>query len=1151
MLRLINIVFFSFIGIGVLAQPYSNQRLKKIIELSDTIKLDTMSIIPNSVFIIDVKGNVIDSSNYFINYSRALFLPNQKFQGAGIKEITIIYRVFPIFFSKEYFNKDKKKLISSDSLLGILPSRYALNPTTAKPFGDNIEASGSISRGITFGSNQDAVVNSGLNLQISGMIDNHINIEGAISDKTVPFQSQGNTQRLEEFDRIYLRAYTSNFEIQAGDVELRSRSNSFLRFNRNVQGLDVAIQNDFISKDDSTRIQASASVAKGKFSRNTFNGIEGNQGPYKLTGAEGETYLIIIAGSERVYIDGTLLTRGESNHYTIDYNSAELNFTPLMRITGNSRINIEFEYTERSYARFLVTSTVEHKIRNTTVRVNAFSEQDGKNQPVDQELGSDQVEMLRGIGDRIDQAIIPQVDSVGFSPNKIMYEKRDTSIGLNNYRIYKYSTNSAAAHFTVNFSYLGEGKGNYVPRYSSANGRVYDWIAPLNGKPSGSFEPIRILVTPKRKQMATIAIDTKFSNSDYISSEVAFSRNDINTFSSIDKSNDIGEAARVRFRRSIKSDSIRSIWVFGEGVITSSNFTFVDRFRPVEFERDWNIGYPLAGGSEKEINGGVGFKTSKWLITGTSQGLLIDKDYKGFRNGIGLIYKSSKMSNEVALSNVRSSDSLKTSSFNRMRVKSNITFNKIDAGVTFEGEDNSQQMVKSKSLMPGTFRWIQSEFNIGLSDSLPRMVAITYKYRKDWKATDSLLRLYSYAQDIGVKARLAKNQNSRLNIYIGYRLLNPIDSSLSKTIRKENTLLGRLDYYFVIAKGFVSSNLGYEIGNGLEPKYQFYYIEVPAGQGIYTWKDYNTNGIKELNEFEIAAFKDEAKYIRINLASNQYLSVSNNALNVQLDIQPENVIKDTSSISIFIKKLSNQFSYNTRQKNRFLSFSKSMNPLLQGVYDTNLVSITSNFRNSIAFNRFSRTFGVEWINGGSISKGIQANGYEMIRVMSNQIVAWIGISTVLSARINFFTENKIHESEFFQQRNFSIKRNIPNLKLRYIGMLGFSSEIGYEYEYAKNRLGSEVNKMQTLSAELSYSIRSKSWINIKSNLSKIDFNGGLETPIEYEFLRGFKPGTNATWELNYRRKISTYFEMNIGYNGRYISTGNVVHTGSMEVRALF
>lgn len=1149
MYRAFYISIFLFVTVGVFAQPYSNRRLKRYTELSDTIKLDTLSIIPNSVIVFDSSGHLIDSSSYNIDYSKALLI--RKPASNRAERLKIAYRVFPLSFSKQSFNKDFSKLISSDSLMGRESPRYIANTQPRKPFGDNIEASGSISRGITFGNNQDVVVNSDLNLQISGELENGLKIEGAISDKSIPFQPQGNTQRLEEFDRIYLRAYTSKFEVQAGDVELQLRGKSFLQYNRKVQGLALSVNNNYLSKGDTTIIHGAASAARGKFARKIFNGIEGNQGPYKLNGAEGETYIVIIAGSERVYIDGRLLTRGETNHYTIDYNTAELTFTPMMRITGNSRISIEFEYTDRSYARFIVASGVEQRIGKTTLRVEAFSEQDSKNQPIDQNMSSEQIELLKSVGDRIDEAYVPQVDSMAYNPDKIMYEKRDTVVNSSTCRIYKQSTNSATAHFVLNFTYLGEGKGNYTPQYNNANGRVYVWVAPVNGKPSGNYEPVRNLVTPKRKQMVSIHAERKFGYSDFIKSEIAFSRNDVNTFATIDKGNDVGQAVHIEFAKSLSKDTLRRFWIFGDGMATSTNFTYVDRYRAVEFERDWNINRPTTGGNEREASGGIGYRSKQWSILGETHGLKVGDDYSGFKNAVDIGFRTSKFGNKLEFSNVASSDSISKSNFSRFKYNVDVTLYKVVSAITFEVEDNSQKSASSQRLLPSTFRWIQSEVSVGLPDSLPRTVGVSYKYRKDWKSADSLLRLYSYSHDFGLKARLAKNQNSRLNLFAGYRIFNPVDTTLSKTVKRENTLLGRLDYYFVLGRGFITSNVGYEIGNGLEPKYQFYYIEVPAGQGIYTWNDYNANGVKELDEFEIATFKDEAKFIRINLPTSNYITVNNSALSLQLDILPESIIKDTSSIGVFTKKLSNQFSYSTRQKNKYDDFSRSINPLLNDAYDSSIVSINETYRNSIAFNRFSRVFGFEWVNSGSIMKQVQANGYEIGRIKSNQLSMWFAISSSISMRLNYLYNRKIQDSEFFKQRNHDIKRNTPSVNIRYAGMFGFNAEVGYEYEYANNRLGVEENKLQTISAELSYSIKSKSWFSIKSNLSMVDFKGDLGTPLEYEFLRGFKPGNNAIWELNYRRKISTYFEMNIGYNGRYISTGNVVHTGSMEVRAVF
>lgn len=88
---------------------------------------------------------------------------------------------------------------------------------------------------------------------------------------------------------------------------------------------------------------------------------------------------MVLAGTERVYIDGVLMSRGEEQDYIIDYNAAEIIFMPRRIITKDLRMVVEFEFSDRNYLNSLLYLTDEWSVNDKLqIRLNVFSNQDAK-----------------------------------------------------------------------------------------------------------------------------------------------------------------------------------------------------------------------------------------------------------------------------------------------------------------------------------------------------------------------------------------------------------------------------------------------------------------------------------------------------------------------------------------------------------------------------------------------------------------------------------------------------------------------------------------------------------------------------------------------------------------------------------------------------
>ena len=179
------------------------------------------------------------------------------------------------------------------------------------------------------------------------------------------------TQALEEIDKVYLHVSHPVFQIMAGDIDYELDSGRYLTISRKLEGLKG------IFKYDKWSGQSALAGTKGLYNKLSFKGTDGSQGPYLLKSETGNKDILVLAGTEKVYLNGELLKRGENFDYIIDYSIGELTFTPRRLIDFDSDIYVEYEYSDFQYNRNVLSSSIYRKFGKWgNIGVSWFKEKD-------------------------------------------------------------------------------------------------------------------------------------------------------------------------------------------------------------------------------------------------------------------------------------------------------------------------------------------------------------------------------------------------------------------------------------------------------------------------------------------------------------------------------------------------------------------------------------------------------------------------------------------------------------------------------------------------------------------------------------------------------------------------------------------------------
>ena len=1142
------------------AQEFPNgKRNFNVLIQQDTTYLDTLNIVPET-FELMQQGQALDTALYeLLPIPAALVWKEKQFPQDSLQ---VSYQVFQIKLDELYYNKDPE-IILPDKSLGVNPFDYTYEAEQETDFFEmsGLNRSGSISRGVAFGNNQDLAVNSSLNLELSGQLNDEVSILASITDDNIPIQPDGNTQQLQDFDQVYIQVYNKKSRLTAGDLQLRSPDGYFATYFKRAQG--GSFETSFLADDMneekgviSTRV--SGAISKGKFSRQRIQGTEGNQGPYRLRGAENEPFIIVLAGTERVYIDGELMKRGQEYDYTIDYNTAEITFTPKHLITKDRRITVEFQYSDQNYVRSLVEANIRYERDDLELYFNFFSEQDAKNQPLQLNIDDEDRFFLSSIGDDLDRAIIPSFQEVDFDDNQVLYEMIDT-LGYDS--VFVFSNDQEAQLFRLTFSDVGQGNGNYVQDGFTANGRKYAWIAPDTVDnmlvKKGRYEPVVKAVTPKIQQMYVFGGRYKFSENTKGGLELVLTNNDINTYSSLDSDDNVGYGLKfdLENKSPLQKNKERG-WDLQTGVfleMVDNNFRRVERYRSVEFERDWNQSIQDPG-NELLGNVSTGIRhPEKGDLTYGFNTFLSGDDFQGLKHDIHSDLRLDRLKIRGRGSALNASG-MNESEFIRHKFDVSYDFKYFTIGYRDEHERNLfYRDIGRDSLMRNSYQFYDWEVYVENNDSLNNKYRLFYRQRMEWNERLNELSGSTKAEEYGLSFELFNTPTQQLRGKTAFRELRIVDEEITDD-RPDNSLVNRLEYSLKLWDGLLTSNTFYEIGSGLELKREFIYVEVPAGQGVYVWIDYNNNGVKELNEFEVAQYQYEANYIRVFTPSDEYVRTYTNQFNQALNIRPSAVWgKEKKGIKKFVSKFSNQFSFRNDRKTTRQEIESAFNPFLNDLPDSVLLSLNSSIRNTFFFNRSNPRFGADYTYQNFNNRSLLSSGFESRNNLVHEIRTRWNMTNKIMLSLKAEDGVRQSESDFIEGRDFDVSYQSVRPEFSYQPSTHFRAILSFEYSDKNNapEMGGERAVVRNIGTEIRFNSLDKGSFLVNFNYVDIAYDGLENTSLAFEMLEGLNTGQNFTWGVNFQRNISQNMQVSLTYNGRKSQNIDVIHNGGVQVRAFF
>ena len=645
---------------------------------------------------------------------------------------------------------------------------------------------------------------------------------------------------------------------------------------------------------DEGSVTIAGGAPRGEYTTNTIQGQEAYQGPYTLVGKNGEPAILIVAGTEQVYIDGVLQVRGERNDYIIDYALDQITFQPRRLITSDSRIVVDFEYSDQQYNKSLFAANVKGVLLDGALKISTTYLREGDNQdaPLDLSLSDSDQNILANAGADPAKATKSAVTYAGVDANghaQGSYSTADTSIGGKLIIFYRYAPlDSVNALYNIAFGYAGTNLGNYS--------RLAIGQFQFAGPGLGDYDTLAFLPLPQLHQVMAVSSSLRLTNNFGLTGEFAESMLNPNRFANIASVN--GNAYHFG---ALFADTA-PILGYTEFTATERNlgaqFTPIDRIQDAEFERDYgndeqppnsySSTLPVTGELNREAD--LTIHPLRFIIIQGGYGDLAEPQLEFLSTRVfahaELIEDSGIIPHATfTIEHLPTHDSsiLEQAVWDRLSGEVSKAFrignDGFMLGVKYVHElkqatpfDTLGLATDSMTLNSFEYQSISPIASLTLGPKLT--LTGSYEIRTDDSARNGLLTPISDAHTTHITASMFGLGGFSSNIDLTVRDKRYTDStSYALDGGNQSTLLLRFEPRYTSTSHGITADALYEISNQRAARLQQVFVPVPAGLGSYYYiGDLNRDGKPDANDFAPATYADLGDYVLITVPIDSALS---------------------------------------------------------------------------------------------------------------------------------------------------------------------------------------------------------------------------------------------------------------------------------------